>query len=180
MTIPRDLGLVKDGDQYSLVSNPVPELKAIFEKTLTLKNVSATPYDLSNKLGHLSGPVRLKISSEQLSSFTLTLSNEAGQKLLIGYDKDSNQYFIDRTESGKVDFEKGFGSRKTAPRFSSNKRTDITLIIDDASVELFADGGRSVMTAIFFPDSRFTNWLIKSPQGFKINTVTFERLKSIW
>jgi fructan beta-fructosidase len=180
MTVPRDLSLLKTGDQYLVISNPVPELKAIVEKTVTLKDVSATSFDLSKTFGQLSGPAQLKLSSDQLSSFAITLSNESGQKVLVGYDKDSNQYYVDRTQSGKVSFEKGFASRKVAPRFSQTDRTDLTLIIDDASVELFADGGLSVMTAIFFPDTPFTSWSIESPQKFKISTLRFDKLKSIW
>ena len=70
---------------------------------------------------------------------------------MIGYDKASNSYFIDRTASGNVNFKEGFASRHTAPRIANTAKFDVTLIIDVASVELFADDGLTVMTEIFFP-----------------------------
>jgi fructan beta-fructosidase len=180
MTVPRDLGLQKIGEKYFLTSCPVPELKVIDEKPIVLKNVSTTNYNLTKKIGKLSGPARLKLTSDKIASFTVTFSNGAGEKLLIGYDKANNNYFIDRTNSGKVDFEKGFAKRHTAPHLSTKENLDLTLIIDNASVELFADNGLSVMTEIFFPNNLFSDIHIQSSDNFKINSLEFNRLKGIW
>jgi fructan beta-fructosidase len=180
MTVPRDLGLRKIADKYFLTSNPVPELKIIDEKPIVLKYISATNYDLTKEVGKLSGPARLILSSTKIASFTITLSNNAGEKLVIGYDKEANNYFIDRTNSGKVDFEKGFAKRHTAPRLSTKENLDLKLVIDNASVELFADNGLSLMTEIFFPNELYTDINIQSPNDYKINSLTFNKLKSIW
>jgi fructan beta-fructosidase len=179
MTVPRDLGLEKIGEKFLVTSVPVKELNVIDDKPSTIENVPATNYDLTGKTGKLTGPARISFTSDKLEPFTLTLSNEAGEKVLIGYDKATNNYFIDRTNSGKVNFEEGFAARHTAPRFSAKTNMDMTLIIDDASVELFADNGLSVMTEIFFPNSPFTNINIQST-GFKIKSLTFNNVKSIW
>ncbi len=57
---------------------------------------------------------------------------------------------------------------------------DIELVIDNASVELFADGGLTVMTAIFFPNKIYTHLNIGSAEGLKINLLTFNKMKSVW
>jgi fructan beta-fructosidase len=180
MTIPRDLGLVKVGEKYLVTSRPVPELTTIEGKTTTLQNIAAANYDLTEKTGKLAGPARLDISTSTLQPFIITLSNEAGEKVLIGYDKTSNSYFLDRTNSGKVSFEKDFAKRHTAPRFSSESKMDMTLFIDDASIELFADNGMTVMTQVFFPNTPYSNIKIESAIGFKIDTLQFRALKNIW
>lgn len=180
MTIPRDLGLEKIGEKYLITSRPSSELNVLNGKTTTLENISATNFNLTEKAGELHGPARLSITSDKLESFTITLSNDAGEKVLIGYEKESNSYLIDRTNSGNVSFEKGFAKRHTVPRFSSNNNVDMTLIIDDASVELFADNGVSVMTEIFFPNSLLSNINIQSSNDFKIKSLKFYHLKSIW
>ena len=180
MTIPRELGLVKMGEKYLITSRPVPELNVIEGKATTLENIAATNYNITEKTGKLDGPARLDITSSKLEAFTITLSNDAGEKILIGYDNTSNSYFLDRTNSGKVSFEKGFAKRHTAPRFSTQPNMDMTLFIDDASIELFADNGMTTMTQIFFPNSPFTNIKIESGAGFKIDTLQFRTLKSIW
>jgi fructan beta-fructosidase len=54
------------------------------------------------------------------------------------------------------------------------------LIIDDASVELFADNGLSVMTEIFFPTVPFSDIHVQSSKGFKIKKLSYIKLKTIW
>ncbi|RYE39768.1 MAG: glycoside hydrolase family 32 protein, partial [Sphingobacteriales bacterium] len=180
MTIPRDLGLEKIGDKYLITSRPSPELSILNNRPISLENISATNFNLTARTGKLSEAARITFTSDKLEPFTITLSNDAGEKVLIGYDKASNNYFIDRTNSGKVSFEKGFAKRHTAPRFSTKDSMDMTLIIDNSSVELFADNGLSVMTSIFFPNSSLSNVNITSDSSFEIKSLRFNSMKSIW
>ncbi len=179
MTIPRDLGLEKIGEKYFITSQPVPELSAIDEKRGELKNITA-PTGIYRWTGKLNGPAKLRLASDKLEPFTITLSNEAGEQIVIGYDKAANNYFIDRRNSGKVSFEKGFGGIHTVPRLRENGVFDLILIIDNASVELFADNGLSVMTEIFFPNSIFSTINLEFKNDLRINSMTFHPLKRIW
>jgi fructan beta-fructosidase len=180
MTIPRDLGIEKVGDKFLVTSRPAQELSVIDGKPTRIENIEARDYSVTGNTGKLTGPARLHFYSEKLEPFTITLSNELGEKVLVGYDGTTNNYFIDRTGSGKVSFEKGFAARHTAPRFSNSNSMDMTLVIDDASVELFADNGLSVMTAIYFPNSLLSNINITSSSDFKIKSLTLNNMKSIW
>jgi fructan beta-fructosidase len=180
MTVPRELGLEKIGDKYLLLSIPVKELDALNERPTTLEMIDATAYDLTKKTGRLSGPVKLKLSGDALQSFSITFSNAGGEKLVVGYDKAANNYFIDRSQSGKIDFEKGFGKKHTAPRLLNKQNLDMTLVIDAASVELFADGGSSAMTNIFFPDQPYTNMQLQSSEHLVIKSLQYTKLNSIW
>jgi fructan beta-fructosidase len=180
MTVARDLRLVKSGDKFLVTSNPARELTTIAGKPISIKNISATNYDLTKKSGMLTGPAQLKISSDNIKDFSITLSNSLNQQLVIGFDQNKNQFFIDRTISGEVDFEKGFAKKHFAPRFATTERFDLTLVIDNASVELFADNGLTVMTEIFFPGESYTDITIQSRNDFKINTLTYNKLKNIW
>jgi len=65
-------------------------------------------------------------------------------------------------------------------RIANEPGTDVTLIVDVASVELFADKGSTVMTAIFFPKKPYDNIEINAKDGFEINEVTYSPFKSIW
>ena len=179
-TVPRELGIEKLGDKYFVTSRPVKELRVIEGKTQTLKNISANNYDLSGKTGKLTGPAKITIRASKLESFSLTISNNANEKVVAGFDKATNQYFIDRTNSGKVSFEKGFAARHVAPRISVKENTDMTLIIDNASIELFADNGLSAMTSIFFPNSLYTDISIESQNNFRLDSIEYTPLKSIW
>ena len=143
-------------------------------------SVDPPSFDLTSKAGKVTGPVKLKITADKIEDFSIMLSNSSGQNLVIGFDKSNNTYFIDRRNSGKVDFEKDFGAKHTAPRFVSNSNFDLTLIIDNASIELFADNGLTVMTEIFFPDQIFSDIAIESKNKLQIKSLQLTRLRSIY
>lgn len=179
MTVPRELSLEKIGDNYFIASKPVEELNVLNEHETTFENINVRNFNVISQAGK-AGPLRLRINADKIESFSITLSNDLRQKLVLGYDQNKNQFFIDRSASGNVSFEKGFANKDFAPRISQKENFNLDLIIDDASVELFADNGLTVMTAIFFPDKIFSSITIQSPQDFKIKTLQFNRLQSIY
>lgn len=167
MTIPRDLGIEKLGDKYFVIAAPVKELK----------NLEEVRADVTNNKAKIDGAAVLQITADTIENFSVTLSNDSSQKVVIGYDKAANQYYIDRTQSGKTNFEKGFASRSVAPRIATTEKANIVLIIDVASVELFADNGLTVMTSIFFPDKDYTDLTINTENKLNIKTLNFAHLK---
>jgi fructan beta-fructosidase len=180
MTVPRELGISKIGNKFMLTSMPVSELNILNKKIIDKKDLDVTEYDLTEKTGKLTGPARLHISAGKIENFSIIFSNESGEKVEIGFDKATNSYFIDRSNSGKVDFAKKFAERHTAPRLSNKNEMDLELILDNASVELFADNGLSVMTEIFFPNKIYSKIQIQSPDHFQIQSLQLTALKSIW
>jgi len=162
MTIPRDITLKKVNGEMLLASVPVPELKGIVSGLATTVKTKLPAQSL------------LKMRTASLNDYTITLSNDASEELVIGYDKKTNQYYIDRTKAGKVDFQHDFKGRFVAPRFATAKASDLTLVIDGTSVELFADNGLTTMTSIFFPNKPFDHITTK---GISLKQAA---LKSIW
>ena len=120
----------------------------------------------------------LDIDFDKTTDFSLTLSNDAGEKLVIGFDKQNNQYFIDRTNSGQTGFQKDFAGKHTAPRFVNADKMDVSLIIDESAVELFADEGLSVMTETFFPSTPYNKVNIQA--GNSIKKLEYISMQSIW
>jgi fructan beta-fructosidase len=115
------------------------------------------------------------LQTDLLADCSATFSNQNGEKLIVGFDKAKNQYFIDRTKSGKVDFSDKFSQIAYAPRISMEANSELLLIFDQSSVELFADGGRTVMTSIFFPSKPLAHLNLKS---FKVTELV--PLSGIW
>jgi fructan beta-fructosidase len=180
MTVPRELSVEKVGGRYFVRSLPVTELSALAKQTTLLHNVNAMNFDLTETAGAQAGPATIRLRADGRENFTITLSNRLGQKLVVGYDKAANQYFIDRTAAGKVSFEKSFAARHTAPHISSRENLDLTLVLDNSSVEVFADEGLSVMTAIFFPDQLLSTITIQSTKKFQFKTLEYTPLESIY
>ena len=177
-TISRELALKAVDKELYLTSVPAKELDGIKAEGYSKKNVTVkAPVDLAPKGGNASGLFRLDLKTAAANDFELVLSNKAGNELLIGYDKASNQYYIDRSKSGKTDFEAGFGQKHTAPRLSKEGKIALTLIADVASVELFADGGLTVMTDIFFADTPLSGLTIRSARGIQLEDVRYNALK---
>jgi len=180
MTVPRDLGLQKINEQYFVTSQPSEELDILTKKLSSFENIDARNYDVTHANGKLSGPASIELNIDTIENFSITLSNNMKQKVIVGYDKELNLYYIDRRQSGKSDFHKSFASRTTAPRLTNTDSSSIKLIIDKSSVELFADGGLTVMTGIFFPDRDYTDITIQSPDDFHIKRMKYNILKSIY
>jgi fructan beta-fructosidase len=176
MTLPRDLSIEKVGDRYLLRSVPVPELQVLEGKPVLFQNFSPTRFTLPKA----KGPLRIHISSDRLQGFSMHFWNSRGDQLELGYDATENQWYLDRTASGNTTFEPGFARRHTAPRLSNRKAFDLELVIDHASVELFADSGLTVMTAIFFPDEPYSDIRIRAAEGFHINTLRYTPLRSMY
>jgi fructan beta-fructosidase len=96
--------------------------------------------------------------------------------VVIGYDRVSNQYFIDRSRSGITEFNKEFAAKHQAPRFVTNTDLKMTLVVDVASVELFADNGLTVMTEIFFPSQPFNKISLRSSANASIKEFNYQKL----
>lgn len=180
-TLPRDLKLVQVNGQHYLRSIPVKELERITTPVFNKQKLNfSKELDLSAHLAKAKGQFKLDLTFNAEESFNIVLSNKPGQKLIIGYDKEAKQYFIDRTQAGQSDFEAGFAKKHLAPRISADKRIQLTLIADAASVELFADHGLTVMTDVFFPDETISSLKINSLKNNKLSEVSVSSIKSIY
>ncbi|MGN6196756.1 MAG: glycoside hydrolase family 32 protein [Ginsengibacter sp.] len=182
MTIPRELSLTKSGQEMYVVSEPISELKLLARKAVAKTNVTVSETtDLSALIRQpVSLPCRIDVSMAQLTNFSIILSGKLNRKLVVGYDKGSNQYYIDRTMAGRSDFNKEFAEKYFAPRIAQNSGMRLSIIVDESSIELFADGGLSVMTSVFFPERPYDKIEISAPGEVLFNNITYTSLKSIW
>jgi len=181
MTIPRELELQQSKGKILLASKPVAELKNSYNKTIALKQLQVDKtIDLSSKINSFKSQYVLKLSLKQLQDYSIKLSNKNGEELLIGYDAGKDQFFIDRTKAGKTDFQKDFAGRFTAPRLTTAKNSNITIVVDKTSVELFADGGLIAMTVIYFPSADLNNLAVTASGKLIIDNFSITGMSSIW
>lgn len=166
-TLPRELLLQKIDDKFFVSSMPAKEVDALKSEKI----------DVNDNKAKLDGGAMLRLTTGNAEDFSIVLSNDTSQRTVIGYDKAANQFYIDRTASGKTSFEKGFASRTVAPRIAATDSIDITLVIDVASVELFADKGTTVMTAIFFPDEDYNQLSIEAKEKPVFRSIELTALK---
>lgn len=181
LTIPRELKLKHAGNELLIASEPVKELASIQINPATLKSLPIEgKLDLANRIQQLKLPCKIDLSASAANNFSIFLSNDAGEEVEIGYDKTSNQYFIDRTRSGITSFQEDFAAKSVAPRFAENKNLHFSLWIDVSSVELFADDGLTVMTAVYFPNKPYDRIHIAAKEAMVIDKLDYAELKTIW
>lgn len=185
MTVARSLHLANTPAGLRLLSRPVEELEKLYENTRQLEaQVISDSLNISEVHDFNSSTFALQLAltaDEASKGFALELSNNKGQKVIVGYDAGRQAYYTDRRQSGNHQFSAEFPSIHYGPRLQLGQEHSLHLLVDVASLELFADGGRTVMTDIFFSDEPFTNIILKTEGGqLSLKSGQLNSLKSIW
>lgn len=181
MTIARELGLIKGTHTYRLVSNPVKELngyrgKKVADAAISIEGkkvlTTSKTVDLSKT------EINFAISDVAKGRYTFTLSNSNGDELAFGYSATDKSFFVDRNNSGKIDFSEKFTDRVSkAPRTADSSDLTGKILLDKTSIELFYDDGETVMTEIFFPNAPFETLSIESDkENFTIDNLEIHEL----
>ncbi|MEM7575686.1 MAG: glycoside hydrolase family 32 protein [Bacteroidota bacterium] len=183
MTLPRELSLIRTSAGPRLAAQPVRELQMLRQEELfwspeetggLLSGTAVNQQEWILEFDPLAQPT--------ISEVYLELSNSAGERLLIGYEVESQRFFTDRTITQLADFQAGFATqRHYAPRAPDQAaKIRMHLFLDHASVELFADEGQTVLTDIYFAKSPFTTARLFADGGvWQTNPQVFP-LASIW
>ncbi|HQU59994.1 MAG TPA: glycoside hydrolase family 32 protein [Saprospiraceae bacterium] len=171
MTLPRQLTLQNTAAGLRLFSEPVKELETLRGESYNLENQSIDgDYDWSGQPGISPSQMEVLLEVElpqgAQTDFGIALSNSKGEEYRIGFDAAKNEFYSDRTKAGESGFSEKFAAKRhTAPRSSDSQTLRLHLFFDVASCELFADGGASVMTEIFFPAEDFSKVKLYSTGG---------------
>lgn len=187
MTIPRKLTLARTNDGYLVLSKPVIELEKLRGEgsTIAARSLNGT-VDLTSETDlsptQLEMILEFELPKGAQAKVGIELSNTINEVYRIGYDAVTNQYYSDRTNARRNSFSKGFAQRvHTAPRLIDGQTLQMHLFFDVASAELFADGGATVMTEIFFPGENFTRIsLFADGAPVQLKSARIYSLEAIW
>ncbi len=187
MTLPRELKLISENNKYIMISEPVKEIQVLRERKTELKSgVITGKLELDSQISESLLPVELDLkfslpATDASTDFGLELYNSKGENLLIGYDKTKGVFYINRTNAGNSDFSKDFSGVHTSPCLLNGSAVEMHLILDAASVELFAMRGKVAMTEIYFPTEEFSGIRLYSKNGnVQLDSGTAYKLNSIW
>jgi fructan beta-fructosidase len=166
MTLPRELSLKTTTQGVRLFQKPVKEQEILRggKQEISAQSISESVALKTTSIGNELS-LTFDLSKTMAQDLGVVLSNTKGEKVLIGFEKSTNRFYIDRTEGGKGGFEKRFSGRHYAPREATSSLLKMNLHIDVASVELFADDGALAMTDIFFPNENFNQIALFSKNG---------------
>ncbi len=182
MTLPRVLSLRSGPDGIRLVQIPVKELQRLRLWSDRWDGLRIEPGQ--NPLQGLRGN-QLEIEADfeigDAGQFGFKLRKSEREQTVVGYDVRSSTLFIDRTKSGTADFHHEFACRHGAPLPPENGRIKLHIFVDWSSVEVFANGGKVVMTDQIFPEPASTGLELYAAEGaVKLVSMKVHTLKSIY
>lgn len=169
-TLPREAGLFRapDGQLY-LSSSPVAELAALRDKpSVSVRNKPAGGNGRNFPLPGSNGgacEILLDIDSRKAASVDITISNNDGESVILSYDTKAHTLSFDRRRSGITDFSQDFPTVTTAPTFETDGKLSLRIFIDRSSIEVFGNGGKTVMTNLVFPTVPYSSVSVSAKGG---------------
>jgi len=184
MTIPRELKLVQVADEeYAIKGYPTSEFEnygAKWDDLLSnpgqFQSVSLAQFALGKAAAF---DYSVELDPSESSKTTIQLSNNFNETFDIVLDKTIQQIRINRMKSGDVSFNPEFQKEILVP-VNLVDHVKIRLVIDQASVEMFIDGGLTEITNIVFPKEIYNKVDIRSDQKFSVFSSKVRKLNSIW
>ncbi len=173
-TLPREISLftAPDGQIYA-ASEPSPELLALRGKAVA----KASGFSAGKSARDFAMPanglceIESTLTPAKDAVITFTLSNSKGNKVSISYNQSDDKLAVDRTASGESSFIEEFPAVTAGPAFTAGKELSLRVFVDRSSIEVFANGGRLVLTNIVFPEEPYTTLSVSSTVKSKINSL---------
>ena len=180
-TLPRELKLARVNGSLHVRSELWDGVGTLSKTSKQFAKLSIQ--DSTDVSGEIGFPITQSLLRGEIEAkdFSFVFSNSLGQKVKVGFDSKSKQFFIDRKKSGKTSFSSDFVKDITAPRIGANSKLKFTIVMDVSSMEVFFDDGLTVLTALFFPEEDLSQLKIYSPAGvINVDSLTVSQLSSIW
>jgi fructan beta-fructosidase len=148
-SIPRELGLRKDSSgQIYLTQQPVVELESLRTRHWERPAGLVGPGDQNFSSDGIRGNA-LEIVADfecgDAREFGFKVRQGTKEETVIGYEVSDQKVFVDRTRSGRVDFNPSFPARNLAPLLPGQNKIRLHVFVDECSVEVFVNDGRTVM-----------------------------------
>jgi fructan beta-fructosidase len=156
MSTPRELSLRRDADDLVLIQLPVRELERLRQPCAAwdAKKINGEVIAVEEACGatqEIQITFRLNAATPAGYFGLRVRGNADGGAVVIGYNTQHNKLIINRAAAGpKVP---GFAAPHLAPLLPRNGAISLRVLVDQSSLEVFADDGRVVMTEQIFPKS---------------------------
>jgi sucrose-6-phosphate hydrolase SacC (GH32 family) len=152
LTIPREVGLVKDDDGYHLVQRPATELTALRAAAPSIdirdQPIPSAMLNLDKARGDAM-EISLVMEPGTTGEVDLFLRQSGQQFTKVGYDQVRHVLFVDRSCSGDDVLRDTLPARHEVPlQPDASGAITLTIFLDRSSVEVFGNDGRAVLTDI--------------------------------
>ncbi len=152
MTIPRSLRLEEVAGRLRLVQEPVRELEALRGRLYSLPATSFTEGSTGLEVTGTKLEIIVTFKAKTATEFGLKVRVGQDTFTTIGYNLERQELFVDRRQSGKVDFSEHFAGKHAAPLTLEDDELKLRVFVDQSSVEVFAQNGQIVITELIYPN----------------------------
>jgi fructan beta-fructosidase len=184
MSLPRVLSLGRGKDGWTLLQEPIPELRTLGGRAVEQSKISVADgrvATLPYNVGESAFDLRLRLWPQKARSSGVSLMSSAGVEAQIGYDAIAGRLYLERPASGPAAFASKFGARVEMPVALSSGALPLRIVVDRSSVEIFAEGGAKVMTARLYPRAPLSGVAVYAKAGSALMTsLSVTPLKSVW
>lgn len=152
MSVPRTISLKTYPEGIRIVQQPVKELENLRKKKYQFENIEISDIsDLLKEINSNTLEIQVEFEIQNAEEFGIKLAQGQTTETVVGYDVSSQQVYIDRSKSGIVGFKDNFASNDKAPLQAENGKIKLQILLDNCSVEVFANNGKVAITDLIFP-----------------------------
>lgn len=184
-SVPRELRLKRFPEGLRVVQRPAREVETLRGgRELRLENVSA------QDANELIAAARFRGGSMDIQAvIDVRDARDVGFRVLqgdseatrVGFTAAPAEVYIDRTESGEVEFHETFAGRHAARLDPVNGMLEMRILVDRSVVEVFAGDGKVTITDRVFPRPDSTGISLYSEGGAaRIASLDARILQSAW
>jgi levanase/levanbiose-producing levanase len=170
MTLARELRLTAVDGSARLVQQPVLPEPHVREEPVAGAWISqAGPVELRSEALRLPDavPGRAQVIEAEILAgtadriaFRIFGSSDGTAGTILSYNPATAQLSLDRRQSGNTGFHGKFASIESAPLVLEDGLLKLQIVVDHCSVEVFAQGGKVVLTDLVFPEAEHLHaWL---------------------
>ena len=184
MSIPREVGLRQTSDGIRLVQKSAREMESLRGENFQFNGgdvATANDWLAKSKIQGDQLEILVELEPQSVGVEGVQVLRGSREATVIGVDRSRGQVFVDRTESGVVNFHPKFPSRNNAPLDSPHGKVKLHIFVDAGSVEVFVNDGEQVFTDLVFPSADSRGVKFFGPEDkVKIGSLNVWTLKSVW
>ncbi len=161
MSLPRELTLRATAEGPRLMQQPVREMRRLRTAHHATRRLTVDEVNARLAGPRFAGPLLefdVEFAVQGNGRFGLEVHRGPQTLTRIECDPAVGRLRLDRTRSGRTDFHPAFPAVFEAPLAVRDGRVRLQVWCDTSSVEVFANDGETVLTALVFPGPADTGW----------------------
>jgi sucrose-6-phosphate hydrolase SacC (GH32 family) len=178
LSIPRELRLARTQAGLRLAQRPIAELARLRRPLLRVASadLAVVNRDLAATQGGSALEIDVVLAPRRASTCAIAVRSAGAERTVVGFDAARSEVFLDRTCSGATKFSPAFPGIHRATVAPVRGSLALRIFVDTCSVEVFAEGGRTVLSDLVFPDTTSTGIELLSDADTSVRSLEIFRL----